>query len=187
MPPRYLTNPAPQTESARQAIKSFFCDLCQKGYARFNEYEAHQSSYDHQHRRRMKDLKAMSKDPEKIRRAEQKANLETGMRPLEIKPEEKNRSVRAGWKKLDMTTGVETIPDPPMNEDVPMDSVESKEEDDVDLREEDGVGWRKQAEEAEEEDDSDWSDEFDPSFPEGKEKGQVYEITEQEIEALRNP
>lgn len=26
-------------------------DLCQKGYARMNDFEAHEGSYDHQHRK----------------------------------------------------------------------------------------------------------------------------------------
>ena len=45
-----LINP-PQTESAREARKSFYCELCQKGYSRINEFEAHEGSYDHQHKK----------------------------------------------------------------------------------------------------------------------------------------
>ena len=41
----------PQTESAREARKSFYCELCQKGYSRINEFEAHEGSYDHQHKK----------------------------------------------------------------------------------------------------------------------------------------
>ena len=40
-----------QTESAREARKSFYCELCQKGYSRINEFEAHESSYDHSHKK----------------------------------------------------------------------------------------------------------------------------------------
>ncbi len=40
-----------QTESAREARKSFHCDLCNKGYGRINELEAHESSYDHLHKK----------------------------------------------------------------------------------------------------------------------------------------
>ena len=40
-----------QTESAREARKSFYCELCQKGYSRINEFEAHEGSYDHQHKK----------------------------------------------------------------------------------------------------------------------------------------
>lgn len=46
---RMLTNPPSQTESAREARKSFYCELCGKGYARMNEFEAHEGSYDHLH------------------------------------------------------------------------------------------------------------------------------------------
>jgi hypothetical protein len=64
--------PQPQTDSARDARRAFFCmlkdslsilddvqyrltmligDLCQKGYARSTDFEAHEGSYDHQHRK----------------------------------------------------------------------------------------------------------------------------------------
>ena len=46
-----LTTSNEQTESAREARKSFYCDLCQKGYSRINEFEAHEGSYDHQHKK----------------------------------------------------------------------------------------------------------------------------------------
>ncbi|KAI9781254.1 MAG: hypothetical protein M1816_002437 [Peltula sp. TS41687] len=89
MPPRGLTNPAPKTESAREARKSFFCELCQKGYSRMNEFEAHESSYDHQHKKRLKEMKQMQRDPlasSKARRAERKADEKSGLRSITIKP-----------------------------------------------------------------------------------------------------
>ena len=58
-----------QTASAREAMRSFFCELCQKGYSRMNEYEAHLSSYDHSHKQRLKDMKAMVRDPTMVARA----------------------------------------------------------------------------------------------------------------------
>ncbi|KAK3372108.1 hypothetical protein B0H63DRAFT_288680 [Podospora didyma] len=76
MPPRFQTLPPAQTSSAREAMQSFFCELCQKGYSRMNDYQAHLSSYDHTHKERLKNLKAMAKDPDAIaraRRQEQKA------------------------------------------------------------------------------------------------------------------
>lgn len=42
-----------------------------------NDYEAHLSSYDHSHKQRLRDMKAMSRDPnaaERARRAEAKAD-----------------------------------------------------------------------------------------------------------------
>ncbi|RAL15321.1 putative C2H2 finger domain protein [Aspergillus homomorphus CBS 101889] len=85
MAPRGFTNPAPKTESARSALNSFTCTLCNKSYSRHPEYEAHISSYDHQHRKRLQDLKQLSRDPnaaEKARRAERKADAEAGLRVI---------------------------------------------------------------------------------------------------------
>ncbi|KAJ5151772.1 hypothetical protein N7492_010067 [Penicillium capsulatum] len=86
MPPRGFTNPAPKTESARSALSSFTCTLCNKSYSRHPEYEAHISSYDHQHRKRLQDLKQLSRDPnaaEKARRAERRADAEAGLRVID--------------------------------------------------------------------------------------------------------
>ncbi|KAL8949618.1 MAG: hypothetical protein Q9222_004280 [Ikaeria aurantiellina] len=65
------------TESAREARKSFYCDLCNKGYGRINEFEAHEGSYDHLHKKRLRDLRHLSRDPSaanRARRAESKQN-----------------------------------------------------------------------------------------------------------------
>ena len=75
-PQRHQTLPPAQTSSAREALQSFYCQLCQKGYTRMNDYEAHLSSYDHSHKQRLKDMKAMVRDPNaaaRARRQEQKA------------------------------------------------------------------------------------------------------------------
>ncbi|KAH8660777.1 hypothetical protein BGZ60DRAFT_113026 [Tricladium varicosporioides] len=88
MPPRGFTNPAPKTDSARDAAKSFYCELCSKGYARMNEYEAHLSSYDHSHKQRLKDMRQLSRDPlasTKARKAEAKANSQSGLISISIK------------------------------------------------------------------------------------------------------
>ncbi|KAJ5692044.1 hypothetical protein N7462_001467 [Penicillium macrosclerotiorum] len=86
MGPRGFTNPAPKTESARSALSAFTCTLCNKSYSRHPEYEAHISSYDHQHRKRLQDLKQLSRDPNaavKARRAERKADAEAGLKVLD--------------------------------------------------------------------------------------------------------
>ena len=44
-PGRPTANPAPKTESAREALRNFYCELCDRGYARISEYEAHLSRY----------------------------------------------------------------------------------------------------------------------------------------------
>ncbi|KAK1765085.1 hypothetical protein QBC33DRAFT_181208 [Phialemonium atrogriseum] len=69
MPPRHQTLPPAQTSSAREALQSFYCQLCQKGYSRMNDYESHLSSYDHSHKQRLKDMKAMVRDPNAAARA----------------------------------------------------------------------------------------------------------------------
>ncbi|KAL8879345.1 MAG: hypothetical protein Q9192_008252, partial [Flavoplaca navasiana] len=84
------------TESAREARKSFHCDLCNKGYGRINELEAHESSYDHLHKKRLKDLRQMTRDPSapsRARRAEQKNN------PISIKPLSATPSTKTGGFK----------------------------------------------------------------------------------------
>ncbi|KAI1945747.1 hypothetical protein LOZ12_003416 [Ophidiomyces ophidiicola] len=71
-----------KTDSARSALSSFTCTLCNKSYSRHPEYEAHISSYDHQHTKRLRDLKQLSRDPnaaERARRAERKADAEAGL------------------------------------------------------------------------------------------------------------
>ncbi|ESZ89607.1 hypothetical protein SBOR_10005 [Sclerotinia borealis F-4128] len=87
MPPRGFTNPAPKTESAREAVKSFYCELCSKGYARMNEYESHLSSYDHSHKQRLKDMRQLTRDPmasTKARKAEAKANSQSGLISIKL-------------------------------------------------------------------------------------------------------
>ncbi|KAK3114683.1 hypothetical protein LTR53_006769 [Teratosphaeriaceae sp. CCFEE 6253] len=79
--------PQAATESAREARKSFFCELCQKGYTRMNDFEAHEGSYDHQHRKRLKEMKQLTKDPNaanKAREAERKANEEAGLKSINL-------------------------------------------------------------------------------------------------------
>ncbi|AEO64904.1 uncharacterized protein THITE_2111291 [Thermothielavioides terrestris NRRL 8126] len=69
MPPRGSTLPPAQTASARSALQALYCQLCQKGYTRTHEYEAHLGSYDHAHKQRLKDMKAMVRDPGAAARA----------------------------------------------------------------------------------------------------------------------
>ena len=42
---RPTANPVPKTQAAREALRSFYCDLCDRGYSRINEYEAHLSRF----------------------------------------------------------------------------------------------------------------------------------------------
>jgi hypothetical protein len=68
---------------------SFTCTLCSKSYSRVTDYEAHLSSYDHTHRVRLRDMKAMSKDPsaqQRAQKAEARANARDGAGLITIKP-----------------------------------------------------------------------------------------------------
>ncbi|CCU76628.1 unnamed protein product [Blumeria hordei] len=104
MPPRGFTNPAPKTDSAREAVKSFYCELCSKGYARMNEYEAHLSSYDHSHKQRLKDMRQLTKDPlasSKARKAEMKANTQSGLISIKINGDSSSSGPKkGGFKKI---------------------------------------------------------------------------------------
>eukprot|EP00043_Microstomoeca_roanoka_P003586 m.44690 g.44690 ORF g.44690 m.44690 type:complete len:397 (-) comp12122_c0_seq5:1622-2812(-) len=59
--------------------KGFFCDVCNKGYTKMSEWDNHLSSYDHHHRKRLKELKQRdfsqknAKSKKKERRNEEKA------------------------------------------------------------------------------------------------------------------
>ncbi|KAK4185956.1 hypothetical protein QBC35DRAFT_287108 [Podospora australis] len=72
MPPRNSNLPPAQTASAREALQHLYCQLCQKGYSRMNDYQAHLSSYDHSHKQRLKDMKAMVKGAGTAQRKEDK-------------------------------------------------------------------------------------------------------------------
>ncbi|KAF4441556.1 G patch domain-containing protein 8 [Fusarium austroafricanum] len=98
MPPRHQTLPSAQTASAREAQKSFYCQLCSKGYSRMNDYEAHLSSYDHSHKQRLKDMKAMVRDPNagsRARKAEAKAD---GLISIKL-PGQETATGGGGFKK----------------------------------------------------------------------------------------
>ncbi|KAK2003799.1 hypothetical protein LX36DRAFT_650641 [Colletotrichum falcatum] len=101
MPPRHQTLPPAQTAAAREALQSFYCSLCSKGYSRMNDYEAHLSSYDHSHKQRLKDMKAMVRDPNagaRARKAEAKAD---GLVSIKLTPNEQPQqtTTTGGFKK----------------------------------------------------------------------------------------
>ncbi|KAK7207265.1 hypothetical protein BZA70DRAFT_286630 [Myxozyma melibiosi] len=84
-PVRSMVNPAPRTEAAKQALKAFHCDLCQKGYSRMDEYETHISSYEHQHKKRYNELKQMQKDSSMTAEQRREREMrESGMRTISL-------------------------------------------------------------------------------------------------------
>ncbi|KAG6355424.1 hypothetical protein INS49_003386 [Diaporthe citri] len=84
MPPRHQTLPPAATAAAREALQSFYCQLCQKGYSRHNEYEAHLSSYDHSHKVRLKEMRAMTRDPAAAARARKAEARENGVISIQL-------------------------------------------------------------------------------------------------------
>ncbi|KAJ3057352.1 hypothetical protein HK097_008447 [Rhizophlyctis rosea] len=45
----------------KQTTSAFYCSLCDKQYSKISEYETHLSSYDHNHRKRFKEMRTASK------------------------------------------------------------------------------------------------------------------------------
>ena len=67
-----------------------------------NEYEAHLSSYDHSHKQRLKDMRQLTRDPmatSKARKAEAKANSQSGLISIKIGGEGGAGGGGAGFKK----------------------------------------------------------------------------------------
>lgn len=89
----------------------FFCDLCAKGYARISELNAHESSYDHHHRKRAKDLRDASKDPRRLERARN-----TDMTKI-VESENKKSKPKRGFKSAFGTA--ETVAVPPLQSSAP--------------------------------------------------------------------
>ena len=67
-----------------------------------NEYEAHLSSYDHSHKQRLKDMRQLSRDPlasTKARKAEAKANSQSGLISIKLGGDSGTSGGGAGFKK----------------------------------------------------------------------------------------
>jgi len=67
-----------------------------------NEYEAHLSSYDHSHKQRLKDMKQLQRDPmasTKARKAEAKANSQSGLISIKLGGEPTAGGGGGGFKK----------------------------------------------------------------------------------------
>jgi hypothetical protein len=67
-----------------------------------NEYEAHLSSYDHSHKQRLKDMRQLSRDPlasTKARKAEAKANSQSGLISIKLGGDTGTSGGGGGFKK----------------------------------------------------------------------------------------
>ncbi|KAL9109973.1 MAG: hypothetical protein Q9227_005496 [Pyrenula ochraceoflavens] len=121
MPPRGFTLPSAKTDSARAARSAFFCSLCQKGYSRMNEFEAHESSYDHQHKKRLKDMKEMQ------RQSQPKSKEEKGPM-ISVKLGGAGKSTGGGFKKGGFRSAFGPVDDEPVKKeevDVSMDDADA--------------------------------------------------------------
>ena len=67
-----------------------------------NEYEAHLSSYDHSHKQRLKDMRQLTRDPmasSKARKAEAKANSQSGLISIKLGSDAGTSGGGGGFKK----------------------------------------------------------------------------------------
>lgn len=67
-----------------------------------NEYETHLSSYDHSHKQRLRDMKQLTRDPmasTKARKAEAKANSQSGLISIKLGGESTGSTGGGGFKK----------------------------------------------------------------------------------------
>ncbi|TPX33239.1 hypothetical protein SmJEL517_g03865 [Synchytrium microbalum] len=48
-------------DDVQEINKPFYCDLCEKQYRKIQDYDAHLTSYDHNHTKRLKEMKEMSR------------------------------------------------------------------------------------------------------------------------------
>ncbi|KAJ3101859.1 hypothetical protein HK100_004478 [Physocladia obscura] len=48
-------------EEIKAVTRAFYCELCDKQYTKISQFDIHLSSYDHNHRKRFKDMQEMSK------------------------------------------------------------------------------------------------------------------------------
>ncbi|KEQ88704.1 hypothetical protein M438DRAFT_361996 [Aureobasidium pullulans EXF-150] len=117
MGPRSTVLPSAQTESARELRRNFYCDLCSKGYGRITELEAHENGYDHQHRKRMKEMKQITRNPTaavRNSRTEKKRTENSEMISLNLNKCGKSDGVKRGFRDIggdrDATQDVRTAP-----------------------------------------------------------------------------
>jgi hypothetical protein len=64
--------------------KSFYCELCEKQYKKVSEFENHLSSYDHHHKKRLKELKFSEREKTKLSK-EDKVKIAKKQEKKEIK------------------------------------------------------------------------------------------------------
>ncbi|KAJ3341586.1 cytosolic leucyl tRNA synthetase [Gonapodya sp. JEL0774] len=89
----------------------FRCDLCDKQYTKVSEYDNHLSSYDHHHRKRMKELKEVEAKNRNIQAAEDRKKREERDKLREQR--ELAKLLKAGGGKTSQVIGSAPMPPPP--------------------------------------------------------------------------
>jgi len=88
--------------------------MCSKGYGRITELEAHENSYDHQHRKRMKEMKQITRNPTaavRNSRSEKKRSENSDMISLNLN-KEKSDGVKRGFKDIGRDASQQLRPTP---------------------------------------------------------------------------
>ncbi|KAK9450555.1 uncharacterized protein V1518DRAFT_414145 [Limtongia smithiae] len=109
-PRRATANPAPRTEAAKQALRSFYCDLCSKGYSRMDEYDTHISSYEHQHKKRFNELRHMQRDPSTAQQRREREMNEAGMHAIALNSKVLATGRSSGGGGFKRVTGASSTP-----------------------------------------------------------------------------
>ncbi|KAA8909973.1 hypothetical protein FN846DRAFT_940969 [Sphaerosporella brunnea] len=145
--------PPPLTASAREARFAFYCTLCSKGYSRVHEFEAHENSYDHQHKKRFLEMKALQKKP--MSTPSRSEGAASGIKPISLPAAESGgvKKKKGGFKSA-FGTGAVRVEGAGGGED-------KKKEAEVKKNEDDGRRVESDTE------DEDGEERYDPAAPTG--------------------
>ncbi|CAG8450506.1 788_t:CDS:2 [Ambispora gerdemannii] len=102
-------NKVMKQESIKKELETinsaFYCSLCDKQYTKISEYETHLSSYDHNHRKRFKDMKDLSRSS----RMDKKREKERKREEKELARIQQAALQKAGNKQAASSSGSKTI------------------------------------------------------------------------------
>ncbi|XP_001626444.2 G patch domain-containing protein 8 isoform X2 [Nematostella vectensis] len=128
-------------ESLQDLKEMFYCELCDKQYFKYKEYDNHINSYDHAHKQRLKDLKQreatrniyakkkreqkqMEKELQRLhliaeQKADRKAQMEPGIFLSSFQQEDRPQEPKGEFKPLAQSSRFISIPPPPPTEEIP--------------------------------------------------------------------
>jgi hypothetical protein len=94
--------------------RNFYCELCNKGYQRITELEVHENGHDHQHRKRMKEMKQITRNPTaavRNSRTEKKRNENSDMISINLN-KDRSDGVKRGFKDIGRDASQQARPTP---------------------------------------------------------------------------